>query len=405
MMIALAHPQLSDAIADGAEEVRVGATTMNPRLHLAIHEIVAQQLVDGDPPEAIETAQRLLAIGRDQHEVLHMLGSTVSAHLWNALHDQRPYGRAEHVAALAALPGSWDRQAARARSRPQPRSHRRRRRRGTDAVSQRSCMRRTAPRAVPPARGWIAAHGTVAVALSGRRADVLTMNDAQLLEDVRRLRAAGAAPKEIARALGMRSAVIAPLVRQLAEEEQGRDPAGMGELAGCWVSPGWSRELLVAFRDEWEDVDLGEDGPAGIALALVARSGRGDRITVCGYLVDTFCLGVKNAIGPEHMRERDLPGFVRMYFQAFPAPPLRAPIELARHLVLGAVEFAAGLGFAPHPDFEAVREQLGELDEPCALTFGREGRPLYVAGPYDDSIAIMETLRATIGSDGFSVAA
>jgi hypothetical protein len=96
---------------------------------------------------------------------------------------------------------------------------------------------------------------------------------------------------------------------------------------------------------------------------------------------------------------------VRTYFRAFPSPALRAPIELARHLVLGAAEFASGLGFAPHPDFEAVREHLGELDEPCAITFGREGRPLYVPGPFDDPIAIMETLRATIGADGFAVAA
>jgi hypothetical protein len=230
------------------------------------------------------------------------------------------------------------------------------------------------------------------------------MSAAQLLDDVRRLRAAGAAPKEIARALGVRPAVVAPLVRHLAAQE-GHGRAGEAELAGCWVSPGWSRELHVASRDGWGDVDLGDDGPAGIALALLARVERGDRVTVCGCLVDTFCLGVKNAIGPERMRDRDLPAFVRMYFQAFPSPALRAPIELARHLVLGAAEFASGLGFAPHPDFKAVREHLGELDEPCAITFGREGRPLYVPGPYDDPIAIMETLRATIGADGFAVAA
>lgn len=230
------------------------------------------------------------------------------------------------------------------------------------------------------------------------------MTDAQLLEDIRRLRSTGAAPKEIARALGLRPSVVAPIVRQIAAE-QGRDPAGEPALAGCWVSPAWSRELLVAPREGWDDLDLGAGGPAGIAQVLVARAGRGDRVSVCGYLVDTFCLGVKNVIGPERMRERDLPAFVRTYFMAFPAPALRAPIELARHVVLGAAAFASALGFAPHPDFEGARGHLGELDEPCAITFGREGRPLYVQGPYDDPIAILETLRATIGDDGFAVAA
>lgn len=229
------------------------------------------------------------------------------------------------------------------------------------------------------------------------------MIDAHLHEDIRRLRATGAAPKEIARALGLRPAVVAPIIRQIAEE---RHPAvGEPELVGCWVSPGWSRELLVVSRDGWQDVDLGPGGPAGVALVLVARAGRGGRLSVCGCLVDTFCLGVKNVIGPERMRERDLPAFVRTYFMAFPAPALRAPIELARHLVLGAVAFAAGLGFAPHPDFDAVSGHFGELDEPCAITFGREGRPLYVPGLHDDPIAILERLRETVGGDGFAVAA
>lgn len=230
------------------------------------------------------------------------------------------------------------------------------------------------------------------------------MIDPQLLEDIRRLRATGASPKEIARALGLRPAVVTPIIRQIAAE---RDPASAREpeLAGCWVSPGWSRDLLVVPREGWDDVDLGDSGPGGVAVALVARAGCGDRVSVCGYLVDTFCLGVKDAIGPRRMRERDLPAFMRSYFVAFPGPGVSVPIELARHLVLGAAAFASGLGFAPHPDFEAARGHLGELDEPCAITFGHEGRPLYVQGPFDDSIAILETLRATNGGEGFTVAA
>jgi hypothetical protein len=138
---------------------------------------------------------------------------------------------------------------------------------------------------------------------------------------------------------------------------------------------------------------------------VVARAGRGDRVSVCGYLVDTFCLGVKRALGPDGIRERHLPAFVRRYFTVFPAPPLRAPIELGRHVVHGAVDFASELGFAPRSDFEAARGHLGELDEPCAITFGREGRPLYVQGPHDDAVAILRTLQETISGDGFAVAA
>ena len=228
------------------------------------------------------------------------------------------------------------------------------------------------------------------------------VTDHELMDEVRRRRATGASPKDIARSLGVRPAQVEPLVRRLAAEAPA--PA-QDELVGCWISPGWSRDLLVRSREGWDDVDLGRAGPGGVALVLVARAGRRDDVRVCGYLVDTFCLGVKNALGPRRIRRRELPGVVRTYFAAFPAPALPAPLELAQHVVHGAVAFAAGLGLEPHPDFESVREQLGELTEPCAITFGQQGRPLYVAGPYDDSIAILRAIKAAVGSDGFAVAA
>jgi hypothetical protein len=230
------------------------------------------------------------------------------------------------------------------------------------------------------------------------------MRDDQLLDHVRALRARGLSPKEIARSLGVRPAAIAPLVRRVAQEASA-EPASTPALVGCWVSPGWSAGLIVEPCEEWEDVDLGPDGPQGVALALVARADRHDRVSVCGWLVDTFCLGVKNAIGPAVMRRRDVSQFVRVYFKVFPAPAVRAPIELAEELVLGAAEFAAGLGFSPHPDFAQTRAHLGELGDARALTFGREGRPLYVAGPHDNPIAVMRTLKSSVGSDGFAVAA
>jgi hypothetical protein len=230
----------------------------------------------------------------------------------------------------------------------------------------------------------------------------LYVTDRELRDEVRRLRAAGMPPNHIARALGVRRAVISPLVRELAAETPPRPPE-QGELVGCWVSPAWSRDLLVQRREGWEDVDLGPDGPAGIVLVLIARAGR--RVTVCGYLIDTFCLGVKNTIGPQRMHKRDLPGFVRLYFAGFPGSPLRAPLSLAQHVVHGAVAFAAALGFDPHPDYALARAFLGELDEPCAITFGQRGRPLYVAGPHDDAIAVLRTLKASVGGDGFTVAA
>lgn len=126
ILIRLAHPDLDDAIEEGSETVVVDGEEMNPRLHLAIHEVVATQIIDDDPPEAYETAERLLALGRDHHEVLHMLGFCVSAQIWGATHHQREYSREEHVRALAALPGSFDDEFAPVGNRAARRAHARR---------------------------------------------------------------------------------------------------------------------------------------------------------------------------------------------------------------------------------------------------------------------------------------
>jgi Domain of unknown function (DUF1841) len=104
------HPEFEDALKDGLDEIDLGHGPINPRLHLAMHEIVATQLWDGDPHEVWETAVRLRKAGYERHEILHMLGRPMSDQIWAALHDQVPYDRTRHVAALRVLPGSWERE-------------------------------------------------------------------------------------------------------------------------------------------------------------------------------------------------------------------------------------------------------------------------------------------------------
>jgi hypothetical protein len=74
LLIAAAHPEAE--MADDPE--------INRRLHLTIHEIVATQIVDNDPPEVWATAE--------------------PPQLWDALQNQQEYELQAHRAALAALP-------------------------------------------------------------------------------------------------------------------------------------------------------------------------------------------------------------------------------------------------------------------------------------------------------------
>lgn len=102
------HPELWDALARHADEVVLHGQPMNPRLHISMHEVVANQILDDDPPETWQTAQRLLDAGYERHEVLHMLGSAVSAELWQVTHEHEPFDRERYLAALRDLPDSWE---------------------------------------------------------------------------------------------------------------------------------------------------------------------------------------------------------------------------------------------------------------------------------------------------------
>jgi hypothetical protein len=104
------HPEFEEALKEGRREIEGPGGPMNPRLHLAMHEIVATQLWDDSPPEVWDTAVRLLEGGYERHEILHMLGRLASDQVWEALHEERPCDREQHVAALQALPGAWERE-------------------------------------------------------------------------------------------------------------------------------------------------------------------------------------------------------------------------------------------------------------------------------------------------------
>lgn len=224
--------------------------------------------------------------------------------------------------------------------------------------------------------------------------------DGDLTERVRELRARGATPKQIARTLGVPAPQVTALIRTMAAEQA---ETTRGRLVGCWVSPRWSADLIVAGHPEWPGVDPGEDGGSGLAAVLVVHEERRHRVEVCGYLVDTFCLGVKGVLSPRVIAADALDAFVRHYYRSFDGPPLRAPLDLAQHLVFGATAYALELGFHPTPAFGSVSDRLGKWTPPSPITFGHKGKPLYIQGPHDDPSAIIATLSRTKGRGNFDI--
>jgi len=223
------------------------------------------------------------------------------------------------------------------------------------------------------------------------------MNDSQQASAVHGLRAEGLGPKRIARRLGMRpTEVLAVLNRPVTNSPGQRTPE-----VRCWVSSSWAKELRVSGHSEWPALDDDSAAPGGLVCVLVARKHRHDKVSVCGYLVDVHCLGVKNTLGPRQMDELDLVAFRRHFFGAQDADPPAAPLELAQQLVFGAVDYARSLGFEPHADYADTVGHLGERVGGCDIEFGRDGMPFYMQGPYDGARHILQTLDLSVGTGNY----
>jgi len=225
------------------------------------------------------------------------------------------------------------------------------------------------------------------------------MDSEELLGQVRALRGKGYSPKRIARALGVPPATVVPLVQAIAAERQA--DVAEGEVVGCWISPGWSQGLTVNGHPEWPDVDAADAGPQGLVSVLVERHQHRGKVAVCGWLVDVWCLGVKDVVGPRNLDSRRAAELRDSFFAAYRARPLQAPVELAQHLVFGAVEYARSLGLAPARGFAATTGHLGPWAGPSAIGFGRDGKPYFIQGPHDDATKVIKTLEDSVGRDNF----
>ena len=154
-------------------------------------------------------------------------------------------------------------------------------------------------------------------------------------------------------------------------------------LEGCWINEGWQE--------------------GGLATIVVARRQPNGNIVYGCYLVDVFCLGVKNAfcnadIPVSQFRREVLPKAVHG------DTPQPISVALAHEIIYGAIEYAAQWGFRPHRDYKQAQPILDLPDaheQSGKVEFGKDGKPLYVSGPYDNPDAIVRQLGRTAGAGNY----
>jgi len=141
----------------------------------------------------------------------------------------------------------------------------------------------------------------------------------------------------------------------------------------------------------------------GLAVILLTRRQPDGCLLFGVYLVDVLCLGLKNtfcnADFPMYRYGTDLIG--KVYRDEDPVP---CPSDLAHHIIYGAITFAEQYGFRPHRDFELsqyVLDDAGSLRPGGDIEFGRDGKPLFIAGPDDNVPRILRQLESTAGTGHF----
>jgi hypothetical protein len=156
-------------------------------------------------------------------------------------------------------------------------------------------------------------------------------------------------------------------------------------------------------HEAWRCADLFD---CGFGHLVVSRFKADGRVEAGFFLLDVFCLGVKEA-GFHHFSSMAdyQEGLIDRLFPN--GNPVRMTPEAARKLTDGAISYAKGLGFSPAADYKKASRVFGGIttancDE--QFVFGKNGKPLYTQGLLESPASverILRVLEASCGEGGY----
>jgi hypothetical protein len=216
------------------------------------------------------------------------------------------------------------------------------------------------------------------------------------IQEISRLRSLNLSPKQIARNLKIRPAEVSEILRQQAAQLD-IERAARGEIAplyNCMVNI--SAAMLLD-----PDAPRNAIEQTGFAQVFIARKDR-QRLSVCSYLVDYWCLGVKDTFGPRKMDRFEYESLLRDLSHRFEESFTEVTLEQAQAIVFGALDYAAKLGLEPHADFAKSKPHLGlRPDALIPIEFGKDGKPYYINGPFDNPDKILAKLHQAVGTGNY----
>jgi hypothetical protein len=147
---------------------------------------------------------------------------------------------------------------------------------------------------------------------------------------------------------------------------------------------------------------------AGLGTLILARGVTPYNISFGSFLIDVFCLGIKDVM----FKSVDDEVFEMYLDGAGGSSPLTSvDPSYARKLLRDLAAWSQSIGFAPHQDFAVVERMFGDVSadtSDAVFRFGLDGKPMYIPGPYDDVPLIrrrMRQLEMHAGDDDIETAA
>ena len=176
------------------------------------------------------------------------------------------------------------------------------------------------------------------------------------------------------------------VIQMLSPENYIRKKARSLPIYECWLNT------------EWEDSQM--------VQVVMARKHTNGNITVCFYLVDLLCLGVKDTHYMFNITETN---YREQIFNILQELKIElCDYTLIHNIIFAGIEFAEEYGFKPHKDFTSVTQFMLEEDtediELIEIECGENGNPVYVRGLFDNDATvnkILKQLEHTAGKGNF----
>jgi len=121
---------------------------------------------------------------------------------------------------------------------------------------------------------------------------------------------------------------------------------------------------------------------SGMLNLLVTKKTRTGDLVLAAFLVDTFCLGVKDCF----IRLTSIEQYNRD--KAKRSLQDRKP-EDAKKLLIDVVKWSRQIGIQPHKEYKTaikIFDGINEANSDAKFEFGKDGGPLFIPGPNDSPI-------------------